>query len=85
MNKKIRVAILFGGKSAEHEVSIRSAKSIYEAIDKEKYEPVLIGINKSGKWFLGDSRATLPKSNEQTSLTSENKEEVALLPDSGER
>ncbi len=50
--KKIRVGILFGGKSAEHQVSLLSAKSVIEAIDKNKYEPVLIGINKSGEWFL---------------------------------
>ena len=51
MTKKIRVAILFGGKSAEHEVSLRSAKNVVEAMDKKKYEPVLIGINKTGRWL----------------------------------
>ncbi len=52
--KKIRIGILFGGRSAEHQVSLLSAKSVVEAIDKDKYEPVLIGINKSGEWFLCD-------------------------------
>lgn len=52
MNKKIRVGILFGGRSAEHEVSLLSAKTIVDAMDKEKYEVELIGINKSGEWFL---------------------------------
>ena len=47
---KIRVGILFGGKSAEHEVSLQSAKNIIEAIDREKFEVVLMGIDKSGKW-----------------------------------
>lgn len=51
MNKKINVAILFGGKSAEHEVSLQSAKNVFEAIDKEKYNPILIGIDKEGKWL----------------------------------
>ena len=37
MNKKINVAILFGGKSAEHEVSLQSAKNVFDAIDKKKY------------------------------------------------
>ncbi|MDO8590754.1 MAG: D-alanine--D-alanine ligase A, partial [bacterium] len=46
MAKKIRVGILFGGKSAEHEVSLRSAKNVAEAIPKDKYEVVLIGIDK---------------------------------------
>ncbi len=63
MNRKIRVGILFGGRSAEHEVSIRSAKNILEAINKEKYEVVLIGINKEGRWRL--------KKNSELSLFSE--------------
>lgn len=52
---KLRVAVLFGGRSAEHEVSLQSAKSIIEALDKNKYEVVLVGINKEGQWFLNDS------------------------------
>jgi D-alanine-D-alanine ligase len=55
MNKKIRVGILFGGKSAEHEVSIQSAKNVFNAIDTTKYEPVLIGIDRTGKWYIQDS------------------------------
>ena len=55
MNKKIVVGILFGGKSAEHEVSLQSAKNIFEAIDRNKFEPVLIGIDKAGRWFLNDA------------------------------
>jgi len=50
---KLRVAIIFGGKSAEHEVSIQSAKSIYEALDRDKYDPLLIGVDKRGAWHLG--------------------------------
>ena len=53
--KKTRVGILFGGKSAEHEVSLQSAKNIIDAIDKTKYELVLIGIDKEGHWRLTDS------------------------------
>ncbi|MDR2518405.1 MAG: D-alanine--D-alanine ligase [Spirochaetaceae bacterium] len=54
-NKKIKVGILFGGKSAEHEVSLQSARNVFEAMDREKYEPVLIGIDKSGRWLLNDA------------------------------
>lgn len=54
MSNKIRVAVLFGGRSAEHEISLLSAKSVIDAIDKNKYELVLIGINKTGEWFLYD-------------------------------
>ena len=44
MARKIRVGIVFGGRSGEHEVSLVSAKSVMDAIDKEKYEVVPIGI-----------------------------------------
>jgi D-alanine-D-alanine ligase len=58
--KKINVGILFGGKSAEHEVSLESARNVYEAIDRDRFNPVLIGIDKSGRWLLrGDSRVLL--------------------------
>ncbi|MCL5432655.1 MAG: D-alanine--D-alanine ligase [Patescibacteria group bacterium] len=53
--KKIKVCLLFGGKSGEHEVSLQSAKSVYEALDKKKYDVFLVGIEKSGKWLLGNS------------------------------
>ena len=48
--KKIRVGILFGGRSGEHEVSLLSAASVFNAIDKNKYEVVPIGITKEGRW-----------------------------------
>jgi D-alanine-D-alanine ligase len=47
---KKRVGIIFGGKSAEHEVSLQSAKNIVEAIDKQRFEVILIGIDKQGAW-----------------------------------
>ncbi len=50
---KTKVGIIFGGKSGEHEVSIQSAKSIYEALDRDKYEPILLGVDKQGVWRLG--------------------------------
>jgi D-alanine-D-alanine ligase len=48
--KKLRVGILFGGRSGEHEVSLLSAASVFNAIDKSKYEVVPIGITKEGRW-----------------------------------
>lgn len=48
---KPTVAIIFGGKSPEHEVSIRSARNIFAAIDRERFQIVLIGIDKQGRWF----------------------------------
>jgi len=58
MQRKLKVGILFGGKSAEHEVSLQSAKNVFDFIDREKYEPVLIGIDKNGRWFLGGGSAS---------------------------
>src|ERR1700749_2249109 len=49
--KKIRVGILFGGRSGEHEVSLLSAASVFNAIDKSKFEVVPIGITKEGRWL----------------------------------
>jgi D-alanine-D-alanine ligase len=54
--KKVRVGVLFGGRSGEHEVSLRSAASVMEAIDKNKFEVVPIGITKDGRWLsAGDA------------------------------
>ena len=54
MAQKLKVAILFGGRSAEHNISLLSAKNVIDAIDKDKFEPVLIGIDKSGKWHYNE-------------------------------
>jgi D-alanine-D-alanine ligase len=51
--KKLRIGILFGGRSGEHEISLRSAASILQAIDRKKYEVVPIGITKEGHWLSG--------------------------------
>ncbi|MDR1177500.1 MAG: D-alanine--D-alanine ligase [Spirochaetaceae bacterium] len=50
MTRKLTIGILCGGKSAEHEVSLQSAKNVFDAIDRNKYRPVLIGIDKTGRW-----------------------------------
>src|ERR1700722_3803502 len=52
--KKLRVGILFGGRSGEHEVSLLSAASVLNAIDKKKYEVVPIGITKEGRWLTAE-------------------------------
>jgi D-alanine-D-alanine ligase len=51
--KRIRVGVLFGGRSGEHEVSLVSAASVIQALDPEKYEAVPIGISKDGRWLVG--------------------------------
>ncbi|MCC7353248.1 MAG: D-alanine--D-alanine ligase [Anaerolineae bacterium] len=60
MNKRLRVGVIFGGRSGEHEVSLASARSVMAAMDKNKYEPVPIGITKEGQWLLsGEPMRTL--------------------------
>ncbi|MBI5303106.1 MAG: D-alanine--D-alanine ligase [Chloroflexi bacterium] len=54
MAKKIRVGIIFGGRSGEHEVSLASAQGVARAIDHEKYDVVMIGVTKQGRWLAGD-------------------------------
>jgi D-alanine-D-alanine ligase len=54
MNSKIKLLLLTGGPSTEHEVSLRSCKSITDTIDRSKYEITLVGIEKSGRWILLD-------------------------------
>ena len=53
---KIRIGILCGGRSAEHQVSLQSARNIIDAIDPARYEVVLIGIDRKGQWHLGDPK-----------------------------
>ncbi len=85
MNRKIRVGILFGGRSAEHEVSIQSARNILQAINKEKYEVVLIGINKEGRWHLKKTSelSLLSKGSSLTGLNGKD-EGAVLIPEERE-
>ena len=78
---KVRVAIICGGKSSEHEISCISANGILNAIDRSTFEPVLIGITKSGKWLLlpedtsfiiqNGALPTVPESGHEVSITSQ--------------
>src|SRR2546426_9305591 len=51
--KRLRIGVLFGGRSGEHEVSLASAASVIRGLDPEKYEAVPIGISKDGRWLVG--------------------------------
>ena len=55
MNNKLTVAVMFGGQSSEHDVSCVSGATIMKALDREKYDVILIGITKDGRWLLADS------------------------------
>jgi D-alanine-D-alanine ligase len=81
LKNKMRVAIIFGGKSAEHEISIISAKNVIDAVNKEKYEPVPIGIDKDGTWYLNDeSKFMLESSNPKLAKINKADIQVALVP-----
>ncbi|MGH8225762.1 MAG: D-alanine--D-alanine ligase [Gammaproteobacteria bacterium] len=84
MKNKVRVGILFGGKSAEHEISLLSAKNVIDSIDKSKYEPVLIGIDKNGRWLVNEpSRFLLNTTNPKLiALNKTDSHKVALTPQS---
>ena len=72
--RKIRVGVLFGGRSGEHEVSLMSARSVMSALDRDRYDIVEIGITKEGQWLAGPAMAQL-----QAGITEASP--ATLLPD----
>ena len=81
MQSKIRVAVLFGGRSAEHEVSLQSARNVVDAIDNGKYETVLIGIDRAGAWFLNEESISLLNSDDPRLITlNKSNNPVSLVP-----
>lgn len=82
MKNKIRVGVIFGGRSGEHEVSLVSASSVIKALDKDKYEAVMIGITKDGRWLSSADTLSLFKSND---IALDDKNEKYLLPDPGKK
>jgi D-alanine-D-alanine ligase len=74
----MRVAVLFGGRSAEHEISILSARFVVESLDPERYEVVLVGIDKDGRWLLQE-RALLLGASRDPRLVKLNRERPGLL------
>lgn len=80
MHGKQRIAVLFGGRSSEHEVSILSATNVVGAMDRDKYEIVPVAVSRAGEWFLleWDGR-TMPK------VVPENGTRLCLLPGGGGR
>ena len=87
MAKKLRVGVIFGGRSGEHEVSIRSARAIVESIDQRKFEVVPIAITKEGKWLApSHSAQLLPSSvHERMAANGPATGDVALIGDPSHR
>ncbi|MBH3424300.1 MULTISPECIES: D-alanine--D-alanine ligase [Pseudomonas] len=78
---KLRVGIIFGGRSAEHEVSLQSARNIVDALDRTRFEPVLIGIDKAGHWHLNDtSNFLLNQENPALIALNQSNRELAVVP-----
>jgi len=85
-SRKLRVGVLFGGRSGEHEVSLASASSIIRGLDPQKYEAVPIGITKEGHWLIGEgAQKMLPEvlRTGQRVVMSADPTESALMPIDG--
>src|SRR5713101_167563 len=89
MVKKLRIGVIFGGRSGEHEVSVRSARSVIEAMDASKYEVVPIAITKSGNWLAPAVAARLLPKGTQRRLSArvlgQSKTDVAIIADPSRR
>src|SRR5215471_4994494 len=87
MAKKIRIGVIFGGRSGEHEVSVRSSRSVIEAIDKSRYEVVPIAITKEGNWLAPAAAAELLPAETQRKLSAQtlgtSRHDVAIVGDPG--
>src|SRR5436190_22878533 len=85
MAKKLRIGVIFGGRSGEHEVSVRSARSVIDAIDKSKYEVVPIAITKEGNWLAPAAAAELLPTETQRRLSvqtlGKSRDDVAIVGD----
>lgn len=84
---KLRVGVIFGGKSAEHEVSLQSAKNVMDAMDRNKYEVVPIGIDKQGRWFLSSEAEFLLNENNPKliKLNKDHSRSLAIFPGEQEK
>lgn len=84
MDNKIRIGVIFGGRSGEHEVSIRSARSVIEQINRDKYEVVPVAIGKDGRWLSpAESAKLLPEATQgffEDNQTNESRA-IALIGD----
>ena len=85
MGKKLRVGLIFGGRSGEHEISIRSAAAVIEAIDRKKFEVIPIAITKEGKWLAPAAASALLSAGTQSHLATDvvtnSSNDVAILGD----
>ena len=80
---KLRVGLVFGGRSGEHEISLRSARSIFDAIDRDRFEVLLLGINRAGRWHVLSDVAFRLLTDRPLAALPDDGNEVILLPAPG--
>lgn len=80
--EKLKVCVIFGGQSPEHEVSRKSVTSVLNNLDKEKYEITIIGITKNGEWYLYDGDISKIEGGE---WENENNKRAIISPDAGKK
>jgi D-alanine-D-alanine ligase len=84
MKNRLRVAILFGGRSAEHEISLISARNIAAAMDQNRYQIIAIGIDKQGRWFYDEGARLLLGDGQKQVTGNVGAQLTAVLPGAGE-
>src|SRR5581483_3506333 len=78
--KKLRVGVIYGGRSGEHEVSIASAAAVVQNLDRQRYEPIPIRIEKDGRWIIADR---LPTATSAADVIEQGRSPVARLARGG--
>ena len=79
--KKLRVGVVFGGRSGEHEISLRSAEAVLRALDRSRYEVIPIGITKEGKWLRAREALSLMPPEKEIQQTFQSGTPVVLAPE----
>jgi len=79
VSTRTKVAILFGGRSAEHQISLLSAQNIYNALDRSRFEPVLIGIDQDGQWYYYGDQFQLENPDNPKTIRLTNKNTPVIL------
>ena len=77
--KKLNIAILFGGRSTEHEISLLSAKNVINALNRDLFNPVLIGIDKEGAWHYNEGSLSLLNENDAKNIALDEKGDKILV------
>ncbi len=80
---KLRLAVLFGGRSAEHEISLISARNVFESIDTNRYHLLSVGITREGEWFLLPDPTPYLSSGKLEDLRTKGGKPLALIPGAG--